>query len=228
VASISKDALVNERKERKKSAALLVACIAALCAFLALIYDVTGTGVRGSFLWLDHLVNSSIMLMQSAALTKVMIIVTSIGNTSILIILSLMLLSFLAYKKRWRQIALFAASMIGALVIELLAKLLVHRARPDDGLVIATGFSYPSGHATMALIFFLLAIYVLKDDIRNKFWKDAFITVCIVLPLLIGFSRIYLNVHWLSDVLGGFCIAIFWASLVMLFSHARQKKAESI
>jgi undecaprenyl-diphosphatase len=178
----------------------------------------------GLFIKLDVLVNAKIALLQAPLLTKIMLVITSIGSIAGLVILSVITFALLAYKKRWLNALLLAISMLSGLGVELLIKLIVHRLRPDNALVQASGYSFLSGHATMTILFFLLLIYFFRDDIKNKLWKNAFITTSIVLALLIGFSRIYLNVHWLSDVIGGFILGLLWFMLsIVVF-----KKAEKI
>jgi membrane-associated phospholipid phosphatase len=182
----------------------------------------------GTITQLDLLVSKQIILIQNNLLTKVMLFITSIGGTACMVALSVLTFSFLAYKKRWRHALLFSLSMLGALALELLLKILVHRQRPGNALIQASGYSFPSGHATMALVFFPLLIYLFKDNIRKELWKHVLIISCIVIALLIGFSRIYLNVHWLSDVIGGFALGLFWLMLmILLFKMKNAEKPAS-
>jgi undecaprenyl-diphosphatase len=104
----------------------------------------------------------------------------------------------------------------GGLLLETLIKLIVQRARPENSLITETGFSFPSGHATMSLILFTLLLLTFKNDIKNNALKWVFIVCNITLILLIGLSRIYLNVHWFSDVIGGFALGLFWLTLLIL------------
>ena len=180
------------------------------------------TSLTMFFINLDSLVNAKVVFLQAPMLTKLMLVITSLGSSISMLILSLFAFGFLAYKKRWRNAFLFIFGMIGALISELLIKAIVHRARPENALVHAADYSFPSGHATMALIFFSLAIYLLKDDIKKELWKHLFVISCIVLTLLIGFSRIYLNVHWFSDVIGGFALGLFWLSITILISKMKK------
>lgn len=168
------------------------------------------------FIKADSLANAKAAMLHSPTLTKIMLVITNIGSTACMVILSALVFAFLAYKKRWRHALLFSVSMLGALILELLLKTLVHRQRPENALVQASNYAFPSGHATMALVFFSLLIYLFKDDIKKELWKHLFTISCIFLALLIGFSRIYLNAHWLTDVVGGFALGLFWLMLMIL------------
>ena len=171
------------------------------------------SSLTGLFIKLDVLVNAKIALLHTPLLTKIMTVITNLGSAISLVTLSSVTFVLLAYKKRWQNALLLAVSMLTGLGAELLIKLITHRARPENALIAASGYSFPSGHATMTLIFFLLLIYFFKDSIKEKLWKYFFIISSITLTLLVGFSRIYLNVHWLSDVVGGFALGLLWFML---------------
>lgn len=93
----------------------------------------------------------------------------------------------------------------------LLLKQLFQRKRPLSPLLkAAKGLSFPSGHAIMAVTFYGLLVYILQHTIDINWLKSLATFLLIVLVLLIGFSRIYLRVHYASDVLGGFIIGLLW------------------
>ena len=165
---------------------------------------------------LDIWLNLKIVLLWNPLLNKIMIFITNIVSPSNLIIFSLVLFGYLIYKKKWYNSLLLLFSMIGGLLFEVLTKLIIHRTRPENALIEVSGYSFPSGHATMAIIFFSLLLYSFKDDIKDIFLKNLFISSNIILFLIIGFSRVYLNVHWLSDVLAGFALGMFWLTLLIL------------
>ena len=102
-------------------------------------------------------------------------------------------------------------------------KIIVQRARPEQGLVSASGFSFPSGHATMAVIFFSLLIYLFRDEIKNKALRWIFVAGCWLLIFLVGISRVYLGVHWLSDVLAGWALGLFVVSLGIVVFRKKNK-----
>ncbi|MBN2052907.1 phosphatase PAP2 family protein [Candidatus Woesearchaeota archaeon] len=170
--------------------------------------------------WLDRLVNEKVGLLQSPAMDKAMLVITNIAGALVMAVLSIILLSLLVYKKRWHNAALFTLSMIGGVVLELLVKLIIQRSRPGNALATTTSYSFPSGHATMAIIFFAMMAYCFKEDIKNNLWKKLFIAANIIMILLIGFSRIYLRVHWLSDVIGGLVLGGAWV-LILLFAKKK-------
>jgi len=183
------------------------------------------SSLAGVIVQLDRLVNEKVGLLQSPAMDKIMLFITNIGGALVMTILSVILFALLAYKKKWHKAALFVLSMVGGVVLELVVKLIIQRSRPSNALATTTSYSFPSGHSATALIFFLMLAYCFKDDIKNKFWKCAFIATNIILILLIGFSRIYLRVHWLSDVIGGFALGLLWLILLILIPmHVKSRR----
>lgn len=163
----------------------------------------------------DSLVNQKIN--SSLFGDKILLFFTNLGDTVALAILSSLLFIYLFFRKRKNDLFLLVLGLGGGFFLRTVIKLLVHRARPENALLEASEFSFPSGHAVMSIIFFSLLIYFFKDKIKNKLVKYSFISINILIFLLIGFSRIYFGVHWLSDVLGGFALGGFWLSSVILF-----------
>ena len=100
---------------------------------------------------------------------------------------------------------------LSSLALMLLLKALFKRKRPLSPLIKAVkGLSFPSGHAITAVTFYGLVIYIISNIISPGILLYALITFFVVLILLIGFSRIYLRVHYPSDVLAGFIIGLMW------------------
>jgi undecaprenyl-diphosphatase len=93
-------------------------------------------------------------------------------------------------------------------------KLIFHRARPSDvGFYEETNFSFPSGHSTTAMVLFGMITYFLMRNSRNQRQRLLFFFIGLLIVLLVGFSRIYLGVHFLSDVLGGYLLGATWMIL---------------
>jgi len=172
---------------------------------------------------IDIIISNKIRVLWSPLLNKFMILITSISNLKTMLVLSALLLIILIYRKKEKQalITLFAL-LITAMAGELL-KLIFHRTRPIPSLISAIGYSFPSIHSAISCLFFLLLIYYFKDDIKNLVLKKLFIFSSVLLFLLIGFSRIYLNVHWFSDVIAGFCMGAFMFYLLICLEPEKVK-----
>ncbi|MBS3165838.1 bifunctional DedA family/phosphatase PAP2 family protein [Candidatus Woesearchaeota archaeon] len=206
---------INKRKHifAKYQPYTLVLNIASLYVFAKMAEDLIGKEMVTNW---DVIVSSKVNLLWNPVLNQIVIFITDLGSTFSIASLSLILLGVLIYKKRWYHSVLFVAGMFGGLLLELLTKSIFHRTRPLNGLIAETGYSFPSAHAMISLIYFSLLLYVFKDDIKNIYLKSIFALGCIMMFLLIGFSRIYLNVHWFSDVIAGFALGLFWITLLIL------------
>jgi undecaprenyl-diphosphatase len=157
-------------------------------------------------------------------LTSSMKIITSLADTLIFFCLCLAVSGVLIFYKRFKDLFWFCGTLgIGYLILQGI-KAIVERPRPIDSIITVNGWSFPSGHATMSTIFFLSVVYLFLLKLKKGYLKNLLITLGIILPLLIGFSRLYLKVHNLSDVLGGFTLGLFIISLNQLFQHWFKKK----
>jgi undecaprenyl-diphosphatase len=157
---------------------------------------------------LDQLISNSMHLIQSPTTTKIMQIITFLGDKYFIATISLILLVFLIYKRQYIKTKIFVIAIGLGIIISQTLKYITHRPRPENMLIIKDGFSFPSGHATLSIIFFGILIFIFQDKIKNNIIKYTFITLNIILISLISFSRIYLNVHWLTDVLAGLLLGL--------------------
>jgi undecaprenyl-diphosphatase len=142
-----------------------------------------------------------------------------LGNYSeaIMIGIAIIAVSLFYLQKRKMQSLILVFSLGLGYILKNLIKAVVQRDRPLMQLVQETDYSFPSGHALLSIILFSLIIYFYKDDIKNKTGRIIFIAAGIFLILLIGLSRIYLNVHWFTDVIGGYALGFFVVNLGLLF-----------
>jgi len=143
---------------------------------------------------------------------KTMLFITLLGKHQFLIPANLILIFYflLIKKQTWFSIRVITIA-ISSLVLMLLLKQLFQRKRPLSPLLkAAKGLSFPSGHAIMAVTFYGLLIYILQHSITIDWLKWLVIVLVTVLIILIGFSRIYLRVHYASDVAAGFIIGLLW------------------
>jgi len=149
-------------------------------------------------------------------LNKLMVIATNILSPESLLAMAIIGAVYFFVKKNWHNAALIFISSTGGAVLGAITKHLVGRSRPIDGLVLESGLSFPSQHSLMAVIFFSLIIYLFAEKIKNELLKYLFIFGNILIILLVGFSRIYLKVHWFSDCLAGFALGLFWLTFLIL------------
>lgn len=192
---------------------VLILNVFSVSLFLKMIDDV----VNKEFVTkIDIWINAKMVLLWNPLLNKIMTFITSIANPALLLVASMILFGILFCQKKWHNSLLLIFGLIGGSLFELITKLIVHRARPENAFLSVSGYSFPSGHATMAIIFFSLLIYSFKDDIKNTIIRCTFIIFNILLFLLIGFSRVYLNVHWFSDIVAGFALGLFWLTFLIL------------
>lgn len=143
---------------------------------------------------------------------EVVKLITFLGSHEFLIPANLSLITYFLFirKHKWYSIKVPAIAL-SSLALMFVLKQLFNRPRPAIPLLHeAKGMSFPSGHALMSVTFFGLLIYIIFKTVRNKELKWGLISLLIVLILLIGFTRIYLRVHYFTDVVAGYCIGFLW------------------
>lgn len=177
------------------------------------------------FLSLDSSTNLFFSASATANWLTFMNTVTNIiSPETVSIVAAIGILLFL-YKKSWKNALITAVSFGGGLGLSMLFKLIIMRARPESAFIVETGYSLPSNHAVAAAIFFTLIIYFFAPKIRSFICRNIFIAVSVFLALLTGFSRIYLGVHWLSDVVVGLLFGTLWTLLVIFLVKKYSDKA---
>ena len=144
---------------------LIVISIILLILFLIILIDILTTK---QITKLDILVYKNISQIQTPILTKIFIFITNFGATIPLIILTILLSLILLIRKKYSHLILLISSMLIGVILELSIKILVHRLRPEHALIPITKYSFPSGHATMAIIFFSILSYSIVEHIKNK------------------------------------------------------------
>jgi len=147
--------------------------------------------------------------------TEIMEAITFLGNHNFLIPANLVLIIyFLVIRKhRWYSIKIPVVA-IGGVTMMALLKFVFSRPRPLIPLLEpARGFSFPSGHAMMSFSFYGVLIFMVYENVRNPYLKWGLIIALLLLIFLIGVSRVYLRVHYASDVIAGFAAGFIWVVL---------------
>ena len=132
---------------------------------------------------------------------------------------SILLLVFLVIKGKQKEALYFSISLVGGLIFQTIIKNILAVPRPGNSLVVYSGYSFPSGHTNMATILFLSLCFYVFQSVVNKRKRQLYYIASILIILFVGFSRLYLNAHWVSDVLAGWCLGIFWATLPLLWQN---------
>jgi len=165
---------------------------------------------------IDTIVSNLINKIRCNELDIFMKIITKFGNTDTIIILVIITLLVIIKKLKNKKLALITlTAIITNVLFNQLIKFSLKRPRPIHKLIEIGGYSFPSGHAMISMMFYGLLIYLYYKLLKNKKLKAILITINIILILLIGFSRIYLNVHYFSDVIAGYLISILYLYIII-------------
>ena len=151
----------------------------------------------------------------SPAMNRVMLAITFLGTHTFLIPANLFLIFYflLARHQNWFSIRVITIAL-SSLVLMFLLKYLFQRKRPLSPLLkAAKGLSFPSGHAIMSVTFYGLLLHIAWNTLDPDWLKWLLAVLLVLVILLIGYSRVYLRVHYASDVLSGFIIGFLWLSI---------------
>lgn len=177
----------------------------------------------------DEQLRSIINQHSSPLLTSVMRVATYLGSTIFLLAILACATLALYFWMKWRDAALILViTMAGALLLNTVLKLAFHRSRPDPffGIVAPSSYSFPSGHALFSVCFYSTLAALINRRIKNRSIRVVIWSVAALLIVLIGFSRIYLGVHYPSDVVAGYLAAIIWVMAVSMADHLLHNSQE--
>lgn len=156
---------------------------------------------------IDTTVYNLIISTKSDVTTNVFKIITELGSTRFIVLLNIIIVIVSAILKNNKLLKITINSIISPIVNNIL-KAIFRRPRPEESLrlVNETNFSFPSGHAMISIFFYLTIIILINKS--NFKCKNILNLILLLIIILIGISRIYLGVHYFSDVIGGYLIAV--------------------
>ncbi len=157
-------------------------------------------------------------------LTLVMKGASAVGSGWVLWPAGAMIVAALALAGRVRDGALFALAVVGANLVDEAVKMFFHRTRPEPwfGYPLPRTYSFPSGHAFVSFCFFLCLAEILIRDEWPITRKLTIWLVAVLCTFTIGLSRVYLGVHYPTDVLAGYLAAIMWTTVIRVAHHVWQ------
>jgi undecaprenyl-diphosphatase len=154
--------------------------------------------------------------------------VTALGSATVLAILTLAVAGFLAAVGKRHTALLLLGSVAGGVLFSTLLKGLYHRPRPDlvaHGTYVATA-SFPSGHAALSAVTYLTLGALLARVQSRRHVRAYVLAAAVLLTLLVGASRVYLGVHWPSDVAGGWALGCGWSVGAWFLTRRLQREGE--
>lgn len=198
---------------RELSGRLLMAFVS--CLILASIFGYVAHSItNGNVERFDDAIIQPVQGVETPWLTEVMKVFTFIGSTNIVLAISIITIGILLYFRQGAQTILFTVAIGGTALLNLSLKLFFQRDRPDfNRLIEISGYSFPSGHTMMATsLYVILAIILWRNT--QRLWRVVVVVGMLFMIFMICISRIYLGVHYPSDIVGGVTASSFWIIIV--------------
>ncbi len=188
--------------------ALLVVCAAVLTA------GVVGNGGPGR---IDRGIADWAIAQRNDALTPIAVVVSVLGGTLAMTALATAACLVLSWRRRWTSAALVALTGLGGGLLVRGGKRLTDRDRPpvEDHLISVSNQAYPSGHGMGSFVVVGIVLVVALPSLHGPLLRACAATAAAVFVAAVGLSRIYLGVHWTTDILGGWCFGALWLILCL-------------
>lgn len=178
---------------------------------------------KETLFYLDFRIRALVEGIINPEITKFMVDITNIGGVYLAILTVSIIALYLLYKRCWWKLFTLFLAVGGGEAILIILKMLFHRPRPILQTIAAHGYSFPSGHAFSAIIIYGFLIYLTYKMDISKLLRIIIVSAFTLLIFLIGISRIYLNVHYFTDVLGGYASGLAWLIFCILIVNIVQQ-----
>ena len=176
--------------------------------FVMLVSNINNFVLYKYILEIDNFITEKINIIVNSNLTEMFKFITLFGDWYFPVII-ILLISILIKEKKYSII--LGINYLSSFILSFLTKIIVSRPRPLNS--IPDQYSFPSGHTLTSIAFYIMLYYLISKTINNKTFKNSLLVLIIILLILIAFSRIYLGVHYLSDVIGGIILGILFISM---------------
>lgn len=168
----------------------------------------------------DQAIYNYINSFNSSLLTDILIVITNFAHAITFIVFTIILIFCIRNRRIGKYIA---SNLTLVFLLNQILKIIIARPRPyTNSIVEEMGYSFPSAHAMVSFGYYGFLIYLVYKNIENKKIKIPLITLLSLLIIFIGISRIYLGVHYATDVLGGFVIAFIYLVIFIKFIYERR------
>ena len=197
-----------------------------MAAFLGMLISVNGNGFDG----VDQAITDFAHGLRSDGLTPLMVFLSFVGDVLMNIVLALVAF-FVLFKffKHRSELVMFFAAVGGSVLLNVVLKHMVMRARPlETAIVMEDGFSFPSGHAMASVALYGALTYLLWKHVPSRAGRALMAAVSLVMVGGIGFSRMYLGVHYPSDVIAGYLMSTAWLLVVIGIYETYRKRPAGV
>ena len=162
---------------------------------------------------LDNTILIALFNIRTIPWSHAFIWVTEMGSMTTILGFFAIVVLLLSLKKCWHTIVGLTFAVFGSGIVAYILKVVVHRARPDVAYraYVESGYSFPSGHATLSAAFYFFIAYLIAKEVPPGKWRYDVWLAAFIFVGLIGFSRLYLGVHFASDVIAGYAIGGLFA-----------------
>lgn len=190
---------------------------------LTIMIIITNRVIVGEELFIDKLAHNILVeSLRNPTMTTIMKTITKLSDTTYIILIAVILTILFLFKYKQKSVAkIIPCNLIFITLLNQTLKTIFQRERPfGHNLIEISGFSFPSGHAMVSMAFYGLLIYVIYHLVKNQTLRNTLIIINILIILLIGISRVYLGVHYISDIIVGYSVSIIY---LLLFTKLLRK-----
>lgn len=180
---------------------------------------------QGSLIQSDLRIINLLQILRTPSFNNAMLFITYLGKWQIVAFGAMVIAIIFALLKRWRHLITLIASLAGGELFVWFTKNIIERPRPllVNALTPEASFSFPSGHSFVAVSFYGLLGYFVFRAVKNKLLKIFSVILTLLIIFIIGFSRVYLGVHWPSDVLASYASGGAWLTAIITALEIRKK-----
>ncbi|MGO4622464.1 VTT domain-containing protein [Ensifer sp. 2TAB8] len=202
------------RPETRGISLLLLMLVASAWLFFGVLEDV----VNGDpLVRADIAIYSALQELRSPPGDVIMLAITELGDTGVVLAVTTLVFLWLVWRRAWRAATFWMAAVGGASVLNTVVKVTLHRARPSEASYTGwSAFSFPSGHSTVNLVLYGFLAFLIARELKPN-WRFPVGLAALTFAISIAFSRLYLGVHWFSDVIGGLAFGTVWLAVVAIF-----------